>query len=162
MKQMLDFWFRFEADNTNETVAVEEWFDLDLNGAHFGGVIDRIDRTPEGEYIVIDYKTGAEKTFLTRTGEPREYQLVAYACALDETVAELTLANVDSRSIVFHGAGRRDTEDWPDVLAAWSDTVRRACLEITRGDVRVVRRQSADDARPLNLLTRFTELRNDG
>lgn len=142
--------------------SVERKIDFAEAGVRLELRVDRIDRLPDGSVVVIDYKTGAEKTFLTRKGEPREYQLVAYACALDETVAELTLANVDSRSIVFHGAGRRDTEDWPDVLAAWSDTVRGACIEITRGDVRVVRRQSADDARALNLLTRFTELRNDG
>jgi len=142
--------------------SVERKVDFAEAGVRLELRVDRIDRLPDGSVVVIDYKTGAEKTFLTRTGEPREYQLVAYACALDETVAELTLANVDTRSIVFHGAGRRDTEDWPDVLAAWSDNVRGACIEITRGDVRVVRRQSADDARALNLLTRFTELRNDG
>jgi hypothetical protein len=39
--------------------------------------------------------------------------------------------------------------------------VRIACAEITRGDVRLNRYQSADDARPLNLLTRFTERRNE-
>lgn len=121
--------------------------------------IDRVDRLPDGSVVIIDYKTGAEKSFLTREGEPREYQLVAYACAIDEPVAELALANVDSRSIAFHGAGLREIEDWPNVLAAWSDRVRAACKEIARGDVRIDARQSADEARPLNLLTRFAERR---
>ena len=52
-------------------------------------------------------------------------------------------------------------EDWPDVLETWSATVRSACAEMTRGDVRLDRRQSADDARALNLLTRFTERRHE-
>ena len=98
---------------------------------------------------------------LTRQGEPKEYQLVAYACAIDEPVGELALANVDSRSVVFHAAGARDTENWPDVLAGWASGVREACAEISNGDVRINRHQSMDDARPLNLLTRFTERRND-
>ena len=123
--------------------------------------MDRIDRLPDGSLVIIDYKTGAEKTFLNREREPREYQLVAYACALTEPVAELALANVDSRSIVFRGAGIRDTENWPDVLAQWSQRVRDACAAMARGDVRMNLRQSADDARALNLLTRFTELRNE-
>ena len=91
----------------------------------------------------------------------KEFQLVAYACAIDEPVAELALANVDSRSVVFHAAGARAMENWPDVLAGWADRVRDACAEISRGDVRINRRQSTDDARPLNLLTRFTERRNE-
>ncbi|AKB85353.1 ATP-dependent DNA helicase [Methanococcoides methylutens] len=87
MKQMLDFWFRFEADNPNETVAVEEFFDLDLNGAHFGGVIDRVDRTPEGEYIVIDYKTG--KTTLPKSKLKDDVQLALYCLAVKEMYGKM-------------------------------------------------------------------------
>ena len=141
--------------------SVERKVDFAEDGVRLELRIDRIDRLPDGSVAIIDYKTGAEKTFLTRQGEPKEYQLVAYACALDETVAALALANVDSRSVVFHGVHASDTQDWSDALARWSDTVRIACAEITRGDVRLDRRQSADDARALNLLTRFTERRNE-
>lgn len=144
-----------------EVEGVESKVDFEESGVRLELRMDRVDRLPDGSVAIIDYKTGAEKTFLTRQGEPKEYQLVAYACAIDEPVGELVLANVDSRSVVFHGAGAGDTDDWPDVLAAWSDTVRGACAEIARGDVRLDRRQSADDARPLNLLTRFTERRNE-
>ena len=151
-------------DLTREAFAVdsvERKLDFKEAGVQLELRIDRVDRLPDGSVAIIDYKTGAEKTFLTRQGEPKEYQLVAYACAIDEPVAELALANVDSRSVVFHGAGAGNTEDWPGVLAAWSERVRIACAEITRGDVRLNRYQSADDARPLNLLTRFTERRNE-
>ena len=141
--------------------SVERTVDFVEAGVHLELRVDRIDRLPDGSVAIIDYKTGAEKTFLTRQREPKEYQLVAYACALDEPVAGLALANVDSRSVVFHGAGASDTEDWPDVLETWSATVRSACAEMTRGDVRLDRRQSADDARALNLLTRFTERRHE-
>lgn len=141
---------------------VEHKVEFEEAGVRLELRIDRIDRLSDGSIAIIDYKTGAEKTFLTRDGEPKEYQLVAYACAIDEPVAELMLANVDSRSVVFHGAGARNTENWPEVLAAWSDRVRGACVDLSRGDVRIDLRQSADDARPLNLLTRFTERRNDG
>jgi probable DNA repair protein len=125
--------------------------------------IDRVDRVEDGRIVIIDYKTGAEKKFLTSKGEPREFQLVAYACAVDEPVAALVLANVDSRVIGFHGAGSGFTDigTWPDQLDNWLRIVRDACAEIARGDVRINRYQNGPDARPLNLLTRFTELRND-
>jgi hypothetical protein len=140
---------------------VEHEVELAEAGVRLDLRMDRIDRLPDGSLVIIDYKTGAEKTFLNRERQPREYQLVAYACALTEPVAELVLANVDSRSIVFHGAGIRDIDNWPDVLAQWSERVREACAAMARGDVRMNRWQSADDARALNLLTRFTELRNE-
>jgi hypothetical protein len=125
--------------------------------------IDRIDRIGSGRIAIIDYKTGAEKKFLDSTGAPREIQLVAYACALTEAVGALALANVDSRIVGFNGAGEgfSEIDDWDDRLANWSQLVRNACRDIAHGDVRVNRFQAVEDARPLNLLTRFTELRNE-
>lgn len=125
--------------------------------------VDRIDHVDGDAIAILDYKTGAEKKFLTAKGDPREIQLVAYACAVDEPVAALALVNVDSRTIGFNGvgAGYTDTEIWPQQLAEWSDTVRRACAELTAGDVRIDLSQSVEEARPLNLLSRFTELRSE-
>jgi hypothetical protein len=125
--------------------------------------VDRIDRLPDDRIAILDYKTGAEKKFLTSKGEPKEIQLVAYACAVDEPVAALALVNVDSRTMGFNGAGAgyTDPEMWPEQLAGWSNLVRRACAELTAGDVRINMSMAVADARPLNLLTRFTELRND-
>jgi ATP-dependent helicase/nuclease subunit B len=125
--------------------------------------VDRIDRLADERIAILDYKTGAEKKLLTAKGEPREIQLVAYACAVDEPVAALALVNVDSRTISFNGAGEgySDSEAWPEQLADWVALVRGACAELTAGDVRVDMRQAVADARPLNLLSRFTELHND-
>lgn len=123
--------------------------------------VDRIDRLADERIAILDYKTGAEKKLLTSKGEPREIQLVAYACAIDEPVAALALVNVDSRSLGFNGAGTGFTnpEEWPEQLATWSGIVRSACEELTAGDVRIDLTQAVADARPFNLLSRFTELR---
>jgi len=125
--------------------------------------VDRIDRLADERIAILDYKTGAEKKFLTAKGEPKEIQLVAYACAVDEPVAALALVNVDSRSTGFNGAGAgyTDPDEWPDQLAVWSELVHRACEELTAGDVRIDLTQAISVARPFNLLSRFTELRND-
>ncbi|MCO4810280.1 MAG: PD-(D/E)XK nuclease family protein [Gammaproteobacteria bacterium] len=125
--------------------------------------VDRIDRLPDDGIAILDYKTGAEKKFLTAKGEPKEIQLVAYACAVDEPVAALALVNVDSRTMGFNGAGTGYTnpELWPEQLVGWSNLVRSACIELTAGDVRMNMSMTMADARPLNLLTRFTELRSD-
>jgi probable DNA repair protein len=125
--------------------------------------VDRIDRLPDDGIAILDYKTGAEKKFLTAKGEPKEIQLVAYACAVDDPVAALALVNVDSRTMGFNGAGTgySDPELWPEQLSDWSHLVRSACIELTAGDVRMNMSMAMADARPLNLLTRFTELRSD-
>ena len=144
-------------------IAVERKLELAAAGVRIELRIDRVDRLPGGGVAIIDYKTGAEKLFLDSKGSPREIQLVAYACALAEPIAALALANVDSRVVGFKGAGAgfSETEDWDARLAGWSGIVRDACRDIAQGDVSIDKRQSIDDARPLNLLTRFTELRNE-
>ena len=125
--------------------------------------VDRIDRMTDGKVAIIDYKTGARKKFLYPDGEPREIQLVAYAFAIEEPVAGLALANIDSREVVFDGAGRGygDAADWDETLTAWMQQVVVACEDLSMGDVRIVAAQGVAEARPLNLLSRYSELRRD-
>lgn len=143
--------------------SVEQSIDFAEAGVRLKLRVDRIDRLGDNSIVILDYKTGAEKKLLTSKGEPKEIQLVAYACAVDDPVAALALVNVDSRTIGFNGAGAGYTDPgkWPGQLTAWSEMVRRACAELTAGDVRIDMTQAVADARPLNLLSRFTELRND-
>jgi len=126
--------------------------------------VDRIDRLPDDSLVVLDYKTGAKKKFLQSDGQPREIQLIAYACALDDPVAAVALVNVDSREVSFDGAGRGYSNEaaWHDSLADWKRQVRTACKDLSRGDVRINRLQGVKDARYFNLLSRYTELLRDG
>ena len=126
--------------------------------------VDRIDRLPDGSVAILDYKTGAKKKFLQGDGQPKEIQLIAYACALDDPVGALVLVNIDSREVSFDGAGRGYTDDagWNDLLASWKLQVIAACKEMSLGDVRINRLQGVKDARYFNLLSRYTELRRDG
>ncbi|MBT8089458.1 MAG: PD-(D/E)XK nuclease family protein [Gammaproteobacteria bacterium] len=125
--------------------------------------VDRIDRLPDETLVILDYKTGAKKKFLQSDGQPREFQLIAYACALDDPVAAVALVNIDSREVSFDGAGRGYTAetDWHDSLADWQRQVRTACKDLSLGDVRINRLQGVRDARYFNLLSRYTELRRD-
>lgn len=124
---------------------------------------DRIDRLPDDSIAILDYKTGARKTLLRSDGQPGAYQLVAYACALEEPVAALILVNIDSRSVAFDGVGKgyKAADRWPENLESWKQQVRIACEQLRRGDVRLNRVQGVTDARPLNLLSRFTEFARD-
>jgi hypothetical protein len=126
--------------------------------------VDRIDRMRDGTVAVLDYKTGAKRKFLQSDGQPKEIQLIAYACALDAPVSALALVNVDSREISFDGAGQgyTDSAEWSDTIANWKRSVVVACEDLSRGDVRINRAQGIKDARSFNLLSRYTELRRDG
>jgi probable DNA repair protein len=124
---------------------------------------DRIDRYADGGVAIIDYKTGAAKQLLLKNGTVSEAQLFVYARACKEPVVALALANIDSRETGFSGAGRgfSDETEWPVLLAEIGAEIDRACDELAAGDVRIIADQGAANARRLNLLSRYTELRRD-
>jgi probable DNA repair protein len=147
-----------------EIDAVEASLDLELAGLSLGLRVDRIDRYEDGSIAILDYKTGARRRFVDAAGEPREVQLIVYASAVDAPIAELGLYNIDSRETGIDGAGRASmgAEAWTEWLDEWRTRIWRAGEELARGDVRIRRWQNAVEARPLNLLSRFGELRRDG
>ena len=155
-----------ERARENFTIAaVEERLDYMTCGVQLDLRIDRIDRLADGTVAVIDYKTGQRRNFLTRDGEPKDLQLIVYADALDEDVGGLALVNLASREISFSGAGTSTDwssivdDDWNAWLDSWREEVREFLRQISRGDARINIRQSSDDARPLNILSRFEERR---
>ena len=124
---------------------------------------DRIDTLDDKGIAILDYKTGSKKRLINRNGEAQEIQLFVYACATDVPVSALALVNVDTREINFDGAGHGYTkgDEWPELLQRIKEQVYTACSEMADGDVRINSEQGIKAARPLNLLSRFTELQHD-
>jgi hypothetical protein len=124
---------------------------------------DRVDTLSDKGIAILDYKTGSRKQLINRNSEAQEIQLFVYACATDVPVSALALVNVDSREICFDGAGVgfTDEDDWPDLLQRIKDQISTACEEMATGDVRINIEQGLTTARPLNLLSRYTELLHD-
>ena len=124
---------------------------------------DRVDSFKDGSIAILDYKTGSRKQLNNRDNEVQEIQLFVYASATDTPVSALALVNVDSREILFDGAGRGFTEidEWPELLDRIKAQISIACEELSAGDVRINMEQGLKSARPLNVLSRYTELRRD-
>ncbi len=124
---------------------------------------DRIDRFEDGSIGIIDYKTGRARRLIGHDGAVRQAQLFVYAMAADAPVAMLALGNIDAREAGFSGVGRgfSDEADWPAFLAAIENEIRDACDRLMAGDVSLLAAQGATNARPLNLLSRYTELRRE-
>ena len=77
----LESYQKWSSSNPNEIVALELPFTTYIGGFKVNGVIDRVEKTPEGEYVVIDYKTGGKKKKVDARNSP---QLNLYALALKE------------------------------------------------------------------------------
>lgn len=143
--------------------SVEENVDASIGGIRIRLRIDRVDCDTDGEILILDYKTGAPKRLLDRSGDPKELQLVVYAFALAGPVSGIGLLNVDTRCIALDGVGRELSPklDWDDALARWKEIVAAAASAIAAGDVRVNVLQNTQAARPLSILSRYRELLRD-
>jgi DNA helicase-2/ATP-dependent DNA helicase PcrA len=72
---------KWSSSNPNEIVAVELPFTIHIAGFQVNGVIDRVEKTPDGEYVVIDYKTGGKNK---KVDAKNSHQLNLYSLALKE------------------------------------------------------------------------------
>jgi probable DNA repair protein len=148
-----------------KVLSVEESVGFLKHGVELDLRVDRIDRLADGTLLIIDYKTGAAKTLLTKDGDPKELQLVVYASAIDAEIGGLVLINIDSRGIVYRGAGgsvewdRLPPELWPARLGGWKKIVDDALAQLAAGDVRLNTAQTALESRPLNVLSRVEEIK---
>jgi hypothetical protein len=143
--------------------AVEQVSEFVMAGIRLGLRIDRIDRLDDGGVAILDYKTGSRRKFLDGNGEPADAQLIVYAIAATEPVAALGFYNVDSRETALDASGRdaMGADAWQEALRRWSRKIEDAAREFAAGDVRIRYWQTLRDARPLNILSRFGELRRD-
>jgi len=143
--------------------ALEQAKEFVMAGIRLGLRIDRIDRCDDGGVAILDYKTGSRRKFLDGNGEPADAQLVVYAMATAEPVAALGFYNVDSRETALDASGRDTMGEagWQEALARWSRAIESAAGDFAAGDVRIRYWQTLRDARPLNILSRFGELRRD-
>ncbi len=141
---------------------VEKRIDATLEAIRLGLRCDRIDQLSNGNLLILDYKTGSAISFLTNKA-PRDPQLVVYAASTKGGIDGLGIYNVSTRGVAVDGAGPGivQTDDWAGTLESWLNDVREAAREIAKGDVRIARKQASRDSRPLNLLSRYTELHRE-
>ncbi|MGE5548876.1 MAG: ATP-dependent helicase [Bacillota bacterium] len=59
-EKMIDTYLEWQKSNANEIVGTEIGFSIEIAGRKVKGYIDRVERTKDGQYIVIDFKTGSK------------------------------------------------------------------------------------------------------
>jgi putative RecB family exonuclease len=73
-------YFRLEDPDAVNAVGVELLLEAEVGGLLLRGIIDRLDVTPEGEFIVVDYKTGRVPTEMQEHNRLGGVQFYALLC----------------------------------------------------------------------------------
>jgi putative RecB family exonuclease len=128
-RTLIDNYFRLEDPNEARAVGVELGVETMVDGMRLRGIIDRLDVTPDGDLIVVDYKTGRAPSERFERGSLGGVQTYALLCesVLGRAPAEVRLlylrqpiaiSSVASEQTI-RGQRRR-------TLAVWS-AIEKAC-----------------------------------
>jgi len=89
-RELVETYLAWQAENTNTILEAEKEFSFTFAGRGMHGFIDRIEQTPGGGYVVIDFKSGSSKSSgITRKNLPENIQLNLYALAIKEMFGKL-------------------------------------------------------------------------
>ncbi len=84
-ERLLSRYLAWQAENGNRILEVEHPFQLRVNGRTFRGIVDRVEQTPRGGYVVLDFKSGS-----SAGGSPAEnLQLNLYSMAVRQIYGRL-------------------------------------------------------------------------
>jgi DNA helicase-2/ATP-dependent DNA helicase PcrA len=79
----------WQARNQNIIVGNEKKFLFTLNDRPVKGFIDRVEQTPEGGYVIVDFKTGSKPSSLMKNSIKEEIQMNLYCLAIRELYGKL-------------------------------------------------------------------------
>lgn len=93
--QLIENYFALEDPRAVDAIGVEVSMEGDLGGLRLRGIIDRLDRMPDGTLVVVDYKTGRAPAPHFERGKLTGVHLYALLC-------ELTLGTVPIEVRLLH------------------------------------------------------------
>jgi putative RecB family exonuclease len=77
---LLDNYFRLEDPDAVDAVGVELTLEADVGDLRLRGIVDRLDVTPEGDLVVVDYKTGRVPSVIQEQQRLGGVQFYALLC----------------------------------------------------------------------------------
>ena len=118
-KMMIDNFFKWTATNTNKVVGVEVPFKFKLGGVMIRGMIDRIEKDPQGNYYVVDYKTGI--CYESDNSVAENVQMNVYAMAIESMFKKLPLKTTlfyvrEDKLVHYHILNRQLIDDYRSKL----------------------------------------------
>ena len=101
--EMLEKFFKWNLENKNTLVGVEERFEFTLGTAIVSGSIDRIELTAENKYYIVDLKTGTTAISHENARENKQLQSYQLAVVNDGFKNKLDHQEVSGAELIFVG-----------------------------------------------------------
>lgn len=124
-KEMVKTYLEWSEKNPNTPVDVEAKFKIKLNDATISGKIDRVEMTPDGEYEVIDFKTGY--AYKTKNTIKDDVQMNVYALGTKKLYGKLpkkaSLFYIKFNKIVTHFIEEDKLEEFKETLSNKIDAI---------------------------------------
>jgi probable DNA repair protein len=163
-------WLKLECGRPGEFRPrdIEKKFEFQLSRLPLTVRVDRIDETPDGRLIVIDYKSGRADRKNLDSDRPQEPQLLVYAAMESGDVDGLYFGRVRRGESGASGYGRiahfGDKKElvessWKSQLAQWTAAVTRLAQEFESGHAPVAPGKGACDYCAIRPICRVEESR---
>jgi putative RecB family exonuclease len=123
--------FLLEDPNEVEPVGVEVTLEARLGDLRLRGIIDRLDRTPDGELVVVDYKTGRAPSPAFEQSKLIGVQIYALLCeeVLGRRPVEVRLLHLKEPTVITARPSEQTLRGQRvKTLAVWS-AIERACAD---------------------------------
>lgn len=78
-EKILDNYLKWDRESKNTLLKTEEKFSTHIGGVKFTGKIDRLEENQDGEYEVVDFKTGKNKLSMAQAGTDPQMNIYAEA-----------------------------------------------------------------------------------
>ena len=176
LQNTLESWLKLEANRPGFIIeSLERALVFSIGGQTLRLRIDRIDRLDDGQFILIDYKSGATQPSGWLDEAVTEPQLPLYVCAMDNVNQNndstdkppmaIAFARLKAGDLAYEGIGpeegaaldiqgvknlaakrNHDIDDWASLAEHWQQRLTLAINEIAAGNAAVdITRRRVDD-----------------
>lgn len=151
--RVIEQWLHYEIATRPafSVVAIEDARTMQVGPLTVTGRLDRVDETPNGARIVIDYKTGGTKNPGWLEARPDEPQLPLYLTAAEPAAQAIALARVRTGDVGFSALaadpdllpGRSNLQwkgqhpSWGALVDHWSNVLERLAIQFAAGEAAV-------------------------
>ena len=168
IKKILHDYFELEKQRDGyEVIETESTTEVSINNLSFKIRLDRVDRLPNGNKLIIDYKTGKAEISQMTGSHIKQAQLPIYA--LTNSVNGVAFAKINATKCEYLAITNDESAlpvkkttipKWEDQLVEWESILNSASYDFQNGVATVLPEKNACEYCDYDLLCRVEKLPN--